>query len=284
MSSAYPKTCQLIILESTKMSLTYHLLTSSSSLEESWSLLEAAGIDILYGSEEDGKVSFYVNLQSVSSLSSFHWIESALPSNLPAFDWQSQWEDHGHNYRDGYVHIGAEFLAGKAVPLRLKPGAGFGDLSHPTTRLVLKFLMQEMKEETVVDVGCGSGILALAAAALNSSHVYGIDIDPVAVQHAKENARLNQLDERCTFCLPDQLAIPSQRCPVLILMNMIQSEQQTAWESLPMLHSRRGKCLTSGILSEERDSYLAQTAGWGWTLLDEKEESGWLAFLFRLKG
>lgn len=70
--------------------------------------------------------------------------------------------------------------------------------------------------------------------------------------------------------------------PVLILINMIHSEQSAAWESLPSLHELQGNCLASGVREEERNTYLDKTRQWGWTLMDQQEESGWLAFSFNL--
>ncbi len=80
--------------------------------------------------------------------------------------------------------------------LLLKPGPGFGDLSHPTTSLMLKLMklnLASMQAGAVLDVGSGSGILALAASLLGSGDVAGIDIDREANRHARKNARLNCL-------------------------------------------------------------------------------------------
>ena len=87
-------------------------------------------------------------------------------------------------------------MAGLHLPFRLKPGGGFGDLSHPTTRLMLRMLAQIVAKQDVIDIGCGSGILSLAAAALGSPKVYGIDIEQEAVEHSRNNAIFNNLSEK----------------------------------------------------------------------------------------
>ena len=79
-----------------------------------------------------------------------------------------------------------------AIVISLDPGVAFGTGSHPTTRLCLRWLEQHVHgSETVLDYGCGSGILAIAAMKLGASHAAGVDIDPAAVRAAKENAGRN---------------------------------------------------------------------------------------------
>lgn len=259
-------------------------LYPSIPLEQAWSTLEEAGIEILYGSEADEGAEIYVLIPSPEVLSSFDWIANCSPYTLPSIDWEAQWAAHGQNFRDGHVHLDFAPLGRFAPSLRLKPGAGFGDLSHPTTRLMLQLLAKHLKNHLVVDIGCGSGILTLAAAAMGAPAAYGIDIDQIALEHSYQNACLNQLDKQCTFCLPNQLTWQPTSQPLLILMNMIQSEQQVAWHSLPSLHHQIAECLTSGIRTEERKDYLELTTQWGWSLQEEQEEMGWLAFYFKMNG
>ncbi len=110
----------------------------------------------------------------------------------------------------------------------MQPGPGFGDFSHPTTRLALQLLSRYLKEQCVIDIGCGSGILALAAATMGAQAVYGIDIDSKAIEHSIQNALLNRLEQQCTFCLANEFHWLPTSSPLLILMNMIQYEQKTA--------------------------------------------------------
>lgn len=196
-------------------------------------------------------------------------------------DWEAQWAVHAQNFSNGFVHLDFKAYQREAPPIRLKPGGGFGDLSHPTTRLALKMVAKNVKNQIVVDIGCGSGILSLAAAALGAEKCYGLDIEAEALEHSKQNAHLNQLSHKCFFCRPEKLKLDTSSS-LLILMNMIQSEQLIAWNSLPILHSLPGNCITSGIRQEHRDSYLQQTKQWGWHLIEELNESEWLAFHFRL--
>jgi len=195
-----------------------------------------------------------------------------VPEELSAgvVDWTSQWAIHGRNFFDGCVHLN---VAGREI--RLFPGPGFGDLSHPTTRLVLELMPRHVKGATVLDVGCGSGVLSLAAHALGAEKVLGIDIDPEAVEHARHNARQNEMQD-IHFCLPQVLKLPPGK-KIVVLMNMIRTEQESAWNALPQPFPFK-TCITSGVMAEERSHYQKQTHRWGWKLQSEIEQEGWLGF------
>ncbi len=97
--------------------------------------------------------------------------------------WTQQWELFAPNFKNGKAHI--ETPGGT---IRLFPGPGFGDFSHPTTRLTLHLMRPYVKNESVIDIGCGSGILSFGAAAMGAKSVYGYDIDEEAVAHAKKTS------------------------------------------------------------------------------------------------
>jgi len=251
-------------------------------LEQAWNEIENHGIEVLYGTEEEGKTQLFIKLDSLEDLPSFDCIINCTPYTLPPIDWNSQWAEHGVDFKDGKIHIAFDKYGKGWKTLSLKPGPGFGDLSHPTTRLVLGLMANYLQGESVVDIGCGSGILSLAACAMGAPKVDGIDIEKEALQHSKENAHINGYEGKCRFMLPSEFKLQKKVNPVLVVMNMISSEQQIAWSSLPILHHINGKILTSGIRREERHSYLELTKQWGWTLLDEVQEEEWLGFCFRL--
>lgn len=262
-------------------------ITPGMSMEEVWNDLEEAGFTIAYGDEEPNAIKLFVYADSPSRFDEFSWIERFSEYMLPEIDWNKQWEMHGMDFKDGCVHVDLNLFevnkAGKTTTiLKLEPGPGFGDLSHPTTGLALRLMAKQLHGQSVIDIGCGSGILTLAAVAMGSSLAYGIDIDLEALEHSKKNARLNLMEEKCIFVVPDQFKLPSAHGSWLIVMNMIMSEQRTAWDSLSSLHTVSGLIITSGIRKEERESYLKQAGewGWGWRLQEEIEEDGWMAFCF----
>lgn len=167
-------------------------------------------------------------------------------------DWQNQSEQHSPFYKDGFIAFEG---------LKLKTGNGFGDLSHPTTRLTLS-LMKHLSG-TVYDLGCGNGILACVAKKRGADTVFAWDIDQEALELAKENSRLNNLD----------IQFKPLNEAGTILVNMIFSEQKQALKGLTA-----EKIISSGILKEERESYLQFMNNY--LLVDEIEEEGWLAFSF----
>lgn len=257
-------------------------LQPSVSSDEAWSILEQEGIEILFGSEEEGISYLYISMdENKAKQKSWPFISKIEQTPLPSIDWESQWQLHGGDFHDGYVHVDLARWSSVNQILRLQPGPGFGDLSHPTTRLVLELMEAYVPEHVVVDIGCGSGVLSVAAIALGASYLYGIDIDPEALVHSKANAVLNEMDQQCTFVLPNQFVWKPSSKPIVILMNMISSEQTEAWSSLPSLHSAEGICLTSGIRTEEKQNYLRQAESWNWKLLEIKESEDWLAFAFK---
>lgn len=100
-----------------------------------------------------------------------------------------------------------------AINISIDPGLAFGTGSHPTTRLMLRWLARTLEPgESVLDYGCGSGILAIVAARLGARHVVGVDIDPQALTAARDNASKNQA--AVEFFTPD--AMPAQNADVVV--------------------------------------------------------------------
>ncbi len=253
-------------------------LKAKKTLEDAWQELEDAGYDLLYASEDEQGAYIYTRHKPV--FSPLLNVGAPEEERLPETDWERQWQEHAPNYNQGFMDLDLTgYGKSQLSAIRLASGPGFGDLSHPTTRLSLEFLAKEITPQTtVIDIGCGSGILALAALGLGAKEAIGIDIDPAALVHAEKNAIANQLGSRCHFILPQEFVLPNP--PIVVAMNMIRSEQLEAWRSLPALHQQQAVIITSGILAEEREAYLKITASWQWRLFSEKEMSGWLAFKF----
>lgn len=249
------------------MNWTVVTLVQETDVDEAWTQLEVAGANPLFANENpDG--SSEIIIAGVSP--SFPFIDSTHPYNGPtSIDWELQWQQHGHNYHDGFVHFEAQNIA-----LKLKPGPGFGDLSHPTTHLALDLLLPLAFGKIVLDIGCGSGILSLAAAAAGAKHAYGIDIDPESIHHSIDNAKINHLSNLCTF---SQYHAES---PDIVVINMIWSEQQEAWKMWAnKIHAN--VLIASGILSSERDTYIEYMNKIGWQLQTVQERDGWLGFIFK---
>ncbi len=116
-------------------------------------------------------------------------------------DWESAWREHFHPHRVGHRSVVVPTWRDydpepDDIVIRLDPGMAFGTGLHPTTQLCARELEKRVQPaETVLDVGCGSGILSIIAARLGASCVRGIDIDPVAVAAAQENVANNTLSD-----------------------------------------------------------------------------------------
>jgi len=192
-------------------------------------------------------------------------------------DWEAQWSLFAPGFKDGLAHIDLE----NGHVLKLKPGGGFGDLSHPTTKLMLDLMKLYVKNKFIIDIGSGSGILTLAALLLGAQKGHGIDIEDEAISHAKENALLNNLEKKCVFTRPEKLKKGKEE--PLILMNMITIEQKQAWKAFSSLGKvKEGIIITSGVLNTQKEEYLQLTTSWGWKLIHVAEEGEWLGFVFAL--
>lgn len=233
--------------------------------------------------EADGTHWIYCQLDSeehAKRLAESHGYDTWEPVDLKQYvDWGVQWTAHTPDFKDYELKIDLTQYsqdASKGRVLRLAAGPGFGDLSHPTTRLSLALLGEIAKGRPIVDIGCGSGILSLAAGLLGASSVVGIDIDPEAIQHAEQNAQLNGLTDRVHFLLSENYhATPVEGS--VIVMNMITSQQRQVWTAYPQLHHAHVTWITSGMLVSERDKYLQECHQRGWNVIEERRDGDWMA-------
>lgn len=166
-----------------------------------------------------------------------------------------------------------EAPAGVAAAVRLDPGLAFGTGSHPSTRLVLGLLERTLRGgESVLDYGCGSGILAIAAAKLGARQVDAVDLDPQALEATEANARANGVAVR--VAAPE--ALPAARYDVVVSNILAQPLMLLA----PLLASRTapgGRIALSGILQDQARAVAQAYADWfeiaasaqeGWALLE----------------
>jgi ribosomal protein L11 methyltransferase len=139
-----------------------------------------------------------------------------------------------------------------AVCIELDPGLAFGTGSHPTTRLCLVWLDRHLKGgETILDYGCGSGILAVAALRLGAEQAMGVDIDPQAVAAAKDNAARNGVDARFS----DASAEPDI-CADIVIANILANPLKLL---APVLHAHcrvGGRLVLSGILQAQANEVI----------------------------
>ncbi|MGA9421027.1 MAG: 50S ribosomal protein L11 methyltransferase, partial [Rhodanobacteraceae bacterium] len=147
-----------------------------------------------------------------------------------------------------------------AIVVRLDPGLAFGTGTHATTALCLEWLDAiEPAGRSVIDYGCGSGILAIAALKLGAARALGIDNDPQALIASRANAGLNHVDDRLTLAAPDNLG--SARCDVLVANILAAPLCQLASRFAGLLEPG-GQIALSGILRGQQDELIERCSEW----------------------
>lgn len=184
------------------------------------------------------------------------WAPRHLPEpqiqQLPDQVWERAWMDGFEPMQFGehlwIVPSWFEEPDPDAVNIKLDPGLAFGTGTHPTTRLCLEWLDGHTIPKEVIDYGCGSGILAIAAAKLGAEHVECIDTDPQALEATMENGRRNEVANRLKSYLPDQQSGKPVR---LLLANILAGPLVELAPKLAKLVTTGGDIVLSGILKEQ---------------------------------
>jgi ribosomal protein L11 methyltransferase len=230
--------------------LTHPICFSTYKLEEALAELAPLSVKNLTTLEdyESKEHLIFGEIASDKPLPPLHFCkETPINPNI----WQEQWAEFAPNFHEGFAHINLFEYGGPSLSFKLIPGAGFGDLSHPTTEMCLRYLcaIQE-RELSVIDIGTGSGVLALGAYLLGFETM-AIEIDPEALEHASENFALNNATIPLATAL---LKLPKKP---LILLNMTLGEQEILFESAPHLLNSAAEWIISGLLEEQLEPYLS---------------------------
>lgn len=180
------------------------------------------------------------------------WMDQYVPLQFGRRTWIVPWN---HDLPDGAD-------AADAAVVRLDPGLAFGSGTHPTTALCLGWLdgladEGELAGRRVLDFGCGSGILALAALKLGAAHAVGVDNDPQALLATDDNAQRNGVAERIEVHLPQDE--PIAQYPV-VLANILASALIALADTLAARVAPGGRIALSGILAGQEDEVLARYA------------------------
>ena len=157
-----------------------------------------------------------------------------------------------------------------AINITLDPGLAFGTGSHPTTRLCLRWLDNHLNNgEAVLDYGCGSGILAIAAMKLGASRSVGVDLDPQAVLASRDNAIANQVSAE--FYLPDNVTLSEYD---VVVANILTNPLRALAPLLAGVTKASGRIALSGVLSEQADEVIRIYAQW-FEMGSTEVEDGW---------
>ncbi len=201
------------------------------------------------------------------------------PVEVPAQDWSTAWRAHHRTMRVGprsWVYPPWEKRP-PGVAVAIDPGMAFGTGSHPTTALCLERcdeLLAEMSGADVLDLGTGSGVIALLAAKLGAGRVVGTENDPVALEAARAGAELNEVASVEWVLAEDPGAVRGQFGIVIanILLNTLE-------ELAPRIAAKvapGGRLVLSGLLASQGDSAARAYAAQGLREIARKEREGWL--------
>ncbi|MFZ5753774.1 MAG: 50S ribosomal protein L11 methyltransferase [Bacillota bacterium] len=167
------------------------------------------------------------------------------------------------------------------IVLDLDPGMAFGTGTHATTAMCVRFLEQYVKkDDTVLDVGTGTGILAMCAARLGASQVKAFDYDPTAVKVAAENIKKNNLDDKIQVQVNDLLAGITDQAD-LIVANIIADIIIKLFPQAKTNLKENGIFITSGIIGERRDDVVHTGLDLGFELVEESCQEDWVALVWQ---
>jgi ribosomal protein L11 methyltransferase len=196
-------------------------------------------------------------------------------------DWTDAWKQHYVPQRVGRVVVVPswleETLRPDEVAITLDPGMAFGTGLHPTTRGCLHLLqdVQPMPAD-VLDVGCGSGILALAALRLGAERAIGLDTDPLAVTATRENAERNGLGGRVDVVAGSLPPSPEARHP-LVLANLVAAVLVELAPRLAAHLAPGGALLASGIIEPRAGEVLDAMRAAGLVVTDRRDDGEWVS-------
>jgi ribosomal protein L11 methyltransferase len=214
-------------------------------------------------------------IDSASGIVDTHETPVFVTETVEENDWvrltQSQFEPIEITSRLWIVPTWHEAPNPHAINIKLDPGVAFGTGSHPTTKLCLNWLEENIKGgETVLDYGCGSGILAIAAKKLGASQVTGIDIDAQAVDSSRNNASANDVEGE--FHLPSIQVIHKADITVA---NILSNPLKVLASLLANCTRPGGQLVLSGILSPQAEEIMTYYQTW-FSMNIYKEENGWV--------
>jgi len=220
-------------------------------------LWQQVSLTALFSLEDDTEAMATLLKQRFSGLSG--WQHRILQDQA----WERVWLEHFHPIGFGRLWIcpsGQQPPDENAICLTLDPGLAFGTGTHPTTSLCLEWLAQQNLDGlTVLDYGCGSGILAIAALLLGARRAIACDIDPQALTATRDNADKNQVAGRLECCYPQGMTNSQVD---LLLANILAGPLVELAETLSAKVSQGGRIVLSGILAHQVDEVIGAYTPW----------------------
>lgn len=221
-------------------------------------------------------------------LGQIHPLPAAIVRELAEANWAEAWKAHYTPQRVGPFLVIPSWLEDDGLAadaaarvIRLDPGMAFGTGQHPTTRLCLEALAERVRPgDRVLDVGIGSGILAIGAGLLGAGAVVGVDIDPQAAATARANAAANGVDVDARAGSLDALAEAPAAAPFdVVVANLLAPTVIELAGGLAAATRPGGVLIASGILAEQADDVAAALTAAGIAAPDVRADGDWVALV-----
>lgn len=264
-------------------------------------VMEIAHIDLieeglLKADRTKGIIHIYINPQE-NPMEAVSFIKERLESegikyeikmsDCAAEDWVNNWKHYFHPMPVGEKLLIRPTWEEKYDPqgrkvLHIEPGLAFGTGSHPTTKLCLETLEKYIDENsTVLDIGCGSGILSIASLLLGAKSAFGVDIDSLAVKTAVANAKENGFGEDKFKAVQGNLSDKVQGKYNVIVANIVADIIMEFNKEVGKFLDNDGVYITGGIIENREDEVLMSFAQNGFSVIERFEEKGWLVFVLK---
>jgi ribosomal protein L11 methyltransferase len=203
-------------------------------------------------------------------------------------DWAESWKSHFHPFRIGErIVVKPSWHPYDPLPhdliLEIDPGMAFGTGTHATTAMCIRLLEKHLRNgDRFLDIGCGSGILMLAADKLGAADMTGVDTDPVAVSVATENMARNRIDREKFHIFSGDLTTGVTGRFDLVCANIRTRIICDLLGLIPPVLAPGGILICSGISTRGRDEILAQMRVHGFDIINELIETDWMALAVRV--
>lgn len=265
----------------------------------SWDYVDES---LMWMKDCETKVKFYIpnNPQGLTQLEEIKQRLSDLPNNYPDFDlgsleldlsnineedWSNEWKKYYHPIKIGEKLVVCPLWedydkSENEVILKLNPGMAFGTGQHDTTRLCMQLLEKHIKGgESVLDAGCGSGILAVTSVLLGANNAKGFDIDELAAKIAVENAELNEVEDKTEFYCGTLNSIDEIKGKYqFICMNIVADVIISLLDEIKGFMDDNAHILISGIIDTREEDVKSALLEKSFTIHERLTSNGWVAY------
>lgn len=165
----------------------------------------------------------------------------------------------------------------------IDPGMAFGTGTHETTRMCINAIEKYMKQgDSLIDIGCGSGILSIAAAHLGAQRVIAVDLDKLAVKVSKENVELNGFSDTVDVRYGDLTEVIDEKADVIVA-NIIADIIAKLSENIADFMKKDGYFISSGIINDKKDFVISKLIDNNFEIVEERNDGEWNCIVCRVK-